>query len=213
MTLAVPQGVEALLAVAADLDHCAAGFEDLLAVVAPPPAVAAELRTRYGEPHRGYHNAAHVGLLWLRHLGHGGDRGDGGLARAILFHDAIYDPRASDNEEQSALLLARRMPGDPWAEAAIRATADHVGYAGSDPRVMRLLDLDLSPLGEEEAVFLRNSAALRDEFAHVSDADWEKGRHVVLGRFLHAPALYRTAVGAHYADRARRNLTAALAAL
>ena len=209
----VPQGERELLAVAADLPRCAAGFDDLVSVVAPPPAVAAELRARYGEPHRGYHNAAHVGLLWLRHLGHGGDRGDLGLARAILFHDAIYDPSAKDNEERSAQLLAELMPGDPWAEEAIRATADHVGYTGSDPRIMRLLDLDLSPLGEEEPVFLRNSDALRREFAHVPEPDWLKGRHAVLGRFLHAPALFRTEVGALYADRARRNLTAALAAL
>jgi predicted metal-dependent HD superfamily phosphohydrolase len=213
MSLVVPRGERELLAVAADLPRCAQGFEDLLSVVGPPPAITAELRRRYGEPHRAYHNAEHVGLLWLRHLGHGGDRGDMSLARAILFHDAIYDPRAQDNEEQSARLLARLMPGDPWAETAIRATADHVAYGGSDARIMRLLDLDLSPLGEEEPVFLRNSDALRREFAHVSDADWEKGRHGVLGRFLNAPALFRTEVGALYADRARRNLAAALAAL
>ena len=201
---------DGLFDVAADLARCAAGFEDLIAAVAPPAAVANELRTRYTEPHRAYHNSAHVGLLWLRHLAHGGDRDDLPLARAILFHDAIYDPQAKDNEEQSALLLAALLPGDPWAEDAIRATADHIGYAGDDARVMRLLDLDLSTLAEDEPVFARNSAALRHEYAHVPDAEWESGRRALLGRFLAAPALYRTALAATYDARARRNLSAAL---
>ena len=213
MSVVVPRDEAGLFALAADLDHCAAGFDDLLDVVAPPASVAAELRRLYGEPHRAYHNAAHVGLLWLRHLGHGGDRGDLGLARAILFHDAIYDPQAHDNEERSAALLAAWMPGDPWAEDAIRATADHVAYAGDDARVMRLLDLDLSPLAEDAPVFARNTDALRREFAHVPDADWLGGRAAVLGRFLGAPALYRTGLAATYEARARRNLTDALAAL
>lgn len=213
MTLAIPQGEAALFAVAADPERCVAGFEDLLATVAPPPATAEELRARYGEPHRGYHNAGHVGLLWLRHLGHGGDRGDLPLARAILFHDAIYDPRASDNEERSAALLAAHLPGDLWAEDAIRATADHVGYAGADARVMRLLDLDLSPLAEDAAVFLRNGEAIRREYAHVPDEAWREGRRAFLGRFLAAPALFRTDLASTYEARARRNLRTALATL
>ena len=213
MTVAVPRGERAMFAVAGDLGHCTAGFEDLIATVAPVAAVADELRARYGEAHRAYHNAAHVGLLWLRHLGHGGDRGDRGFARALLFHDAIYDPQAKDNEARSAELLGARMPGDAWAEEAIRATADHVGYAGRDERLMWLLDLDLSPLAEDAPIFARNTDALRREFAHVPEADWQLGRRAILNRFLGAPALFRTALAATYESPARRNLTAALAAI
>lgn len=211
MTLAVPRDTRAIFAAAADPGHCAAGFDDLLAAVAPPEAVATELRSMYAEPHRAYHNTLHIGLLWLRHLGHGGDRGDAGMARAILFHDAIYDPHAQDNEVRSAALLAARLPGDPWAEEAIRVTADHVGYAGTDARVMWLLDLDLSPLAEDAPVFARNTDALRREYAHVSDAAWREGRRDILSRFLGAPALYRTDLAATYEAPARRNLAAALA--
>lgn len=211
MTAAIPRDEADLFAVAADLPRCAAGFEDLVARLAVAAPAAAELRRRYTEPLRGYHNAAHVGLLWLRHLGHGGDAGDSGLARAILCHDAIYDPRGRDNEARSAELCARLMPGDPWAEEAIRATADHVGYAGGDPRVMRLLDLDLSPLAEDEAVFARNTRALRQEYAHVAEADWRSGRRALFTRFLGAPALFRTPLAATYEARARANLQRVLA--
>ena len=211
MTELVPQGEADFFAVAADPARCTAGFDDLLATLAVPGPVAAELRTRYTEPRRGYHNAAHVGLLWLCHLGHGGARDDFSMARAILFHDAIYDARAQDNEAKSAALLKALLPGDGWAEAAIRATADHIGYAGGDARVERLLDLDLSPLAEDAPIFARNTDGLRHEYAHVPEFMWRIGRRAVLGRFLNAPTLFRTALAKTYEARVRANLTQALA--
>jgi predicted metal-dependent HD superfamily phosphohydrolase len=204
----------ASFALAADLAQCHAGFGALLARADLTPAAATEIARRHAEPHRGYHDAAHVGLLWLRHLLHGGDAGDRGMALAILFHDAIYDPLAADNEERSAALLARLVPGDTaWAQAAIRATADHLGYAGADARVLRLLDLDLTPLAEREDVFARNAAALRREYAAVPDAAWRTGRCRVLERFAQAPALFRTRLAAIYEAPARANLAAEIAGL
>jgi predicted metal-dependent HD superfamily phosphohydrolase len=205
---------EAGLALAADLDQCRAGFGALLARADIPPAAATELRRRYGEPHRAYHDAAHVGLLWLRHLLHGGDAGDRDLALAILFHDAIYEPLGRDNEARSAALLAAMVPGrTEWAQAAIVATADHLGYAGADGRVLRLLDLDLTPLAERPTLFARNTDFLRREYAAVAEPAWRQGRHAVLARFAATKALYRTRLGTIYEAPARANLTAELAAL
>ncbi len=202
------------LILAQDLEQCRAGFGALLARADLPAAAEAELRRRYGEPHRAYHDAAHVGLLWLRHLLHGGDAGDRDFALALLFHDAIYDPMAKDNEEASAALLAQLVPGDTaWAQEAIRATADHLAYAGHDCRVMRLLDLDLTPLAELPDIFARNTAFLRREYAAVEDVRWRDGRGAVLARFLEAPAIFRTRLAPTYEARARDNLTAALAEL
>jgi predicted metal-dependent HD superfamily phosphohydrolase len=202
------------LALAEDLDQCRAGFGALLARADLPAVAAAELRRRYDEPHRAYHDDAHVGLMWLRHLLHGGDPGDRDLALAILFHDVVYDPMATDNEERSAALLAALVPGDTaWAQAAIRATADHMAYDGLDCRVRRLLDLDLTPLAELPAVFARNTGFLRREYAAVEEPRWRVGRGAVLARFLAAPAIFRTRLAPCYEARARENLTAAIAAL
>ncbi|WP_198373213.1 hypothetical protein [Roseomonas rosulenta] len=204
----------AALALAEDLDQCRAGFGALLARADLSATAAAELRRRYAEPHRAYHDAAHVGLLWLRHLLHGGDPADRDLALAILFHDAVYDPMAKDNEDASAALLAALVPGDTaWAQAAIRATADHLAYAGADCRVLRLLDLDLTPLAEAPEIFARNTAFLRREYAALDEARWRAGRGAVLARFLEAPAIFRTRLASIYEARARENLTAALAEL
>lgn len=205
---------EASFALAADLDQCRAGFGALLARADLSTGAEAELRRRHAEPHRAYHDAAHVGLLWLRYLLHGGDPADRDMALAILFHDAVYDPLAKDNEARSAALLAALVPGDTgWAQAAIRATADHMAHAGNDSRVLRLLDLDLTPLAERPAVFARNTALLRREYAAVSEADWRNGRRRVLERFAQAPAIFRTRLGQIYEGPARDNLAGDIRAL
>ncbi len=205
---------DAALALAVDRDQGHAGFGALLARADLRAAAAAELRRRHAEPHRAYHDAAHVGLLWLRHLMHGGDPGDRGLALAILFHDAVYEPLAKDNEARSAALLAELVPGDTgWAQDAILATADHLAYAGDDSRVLRLLDLDLTPLAETPAVFARNTALLRREYAAVIEPVWRAGRGQVLARFAAADRLYRTRLATIYEDSARANLAAEIASL
>jgi len=207
-------GATASLALAADLDQCRAGFGALLARADLPAVAAAEVAKHYAEPHRAYHDTAHVGLLWLRHLMHGGDAGDRDLALAILFHDAIYDPMARDNEARSAELLGRVMPGDTgWPQQAILATADHLAYSGEDCRIARLLDLDLTPLAEAPDVFARNTRLLRREYTAVSEPAWRNGRRAVLQRFAAAEPLFRTRLGAIYEAPARANLTAEIAAL
>lgn len=205
---------EAAFALAIDRDQCRAGFGALLARADLPPAAAAELLRRYGEPHRAYHDAAHAGLLWLRHLMHGGDPGDRDMALAILFHDAIYEPLAKDNEARSAALLAALVPdAADWVRGAILATADHAAERGGDCRVLRLLDLDLTPLAERPDVFARNTGLLRREFAAVSDAAWRLGRARLLARLAASERLYRTRLAAIYEAPARANLTAEIAAL
>lgn len=206
--------MDATFALALDRDQCRAGFGALLARADLSVAAANELRRRYDEAHRAYHDAAHVGLLWLRHLMHGGDPADRGLALAILFHDAVYDPLSRSNEAESAALVAKLVPGDTaWVQAAILATADHLAYAGQDCRVLRLLDLDLTPLAETPEAFARNTALLRREYAAVAEPAWRAGRRQVLAHFLAAGRLFRTRLTSIYEAPARANLAAEVSAL
>lgn len=205
---------QAAFALAEDRDQCRAGFGALLARADLPTTAAAELVRRYEDPRRSYHDAAHAGLLWLRHLMHGGDPGDRDMALAILFHDAVYEPLAKDNEARSAALLVSLMPGHSgWVREAVLATADHFAYGGADCRVMRLLDLDLTPLAERPEVFARNTALLRQEYAALPEPAWRRGRREVLGQFAAAQRIYRTRLAAIYEAPARANLTAEIAAL
>lgn len=206
--------IDAALALGVDRAQGRAGFGALVARADLSQTVVFELQRRHAEAHRGYHDAAHVGLLWLRHLMHGGDPGDRDMALAILFHDAVYDPLARDNEARSAELFATLMPGgSAWVQDAIRATADHIGYAGQDCRIRRLLDLDLTPLAELPEVFARNTALLRREYATVAEPDWRAGRRRVLEGFAAAERLFSTRLGAIYEAPARANLQAEIMAL
>ena len=204
----VPAPEEAF-ALGADLNRCEAAMCCLLDQLPLEPVWAERLRLRYRNARLRYHGAAHVGLLWLRHVAHGGAADDLGIALAIMFHDAVYEPEQADNEVRSADLLLQAAPRCDeagWAAQAIRATADHVGYSGGDRRVVRLLDLDLTPLAERPEIFDRNLADLQAEVAASRRADWTRRQRVLLGRFLERAPLFRSELGEVYEGSARHNL-------
>jgi predicted metal-dependent HD superfamily phosphohydrolase len=67
--------------------------------------ILAGLLAAYGEPARHYHNRAHIAALLLLAQQHADEMEDAEAAElAILFHDAVYDPTRSDNEQESARL-------------------------------------------------------------------------------------------------------------
>src|SRR6185436_6761363 len=70
-----------------------------------PAELVAQLAAAYGEPHRAYHNATHIAevLGWFDRVRY--DLGwlePAEVYTAIVFHDAIYQPGAKDNEARSA---------------------------------------------------------------------------------------------------------------
>lgn len=193
-----------------DREGCLKSFWDLLVALPIPPAWCAELARRYAEPWRSYHDAAHPGLLWYRHLAAQGSAADVELGLAIAFHDAVFHPGASDNEARSAELLIQAVPGALRAAAAVRSTADHAGYRGADPLVKRLLDLDLTPLAEAPATFRANSARLRAELWRVPEAEFMAGVRRHLGCLRHAGPIYRTALGEPFEAAAQANIAGLL---
>src|ERR1051325_7755552 len=67
-----------------------------------------ELAARYNEPHRAYHTLAHIAdcldqFEAAKHLA----EEPLAVELAIWFHDAVYDSRASANEERSVDLAAK----------------------------------------------------------------------------------------------------------
>jgi predicted metal-dependent HD superfamily phosphohydrolase len=92
---------------------------------------------------------------------------------AIWFHDAVYDPRASDNETRSAdlavdLLSSIGVPGSVIEKVVrlVRATA-HLssGVPPTDRDTATLLDADLAILGSSPARYQRYAADIRKEYA------------------------------------------------
>ena len=194
---------------AADLPQCRAAMQALLIQMELPKKWSNWLRRRYDDPALPYHGAAHVGLLWLRYLAHGGRQDDLGMALAVMFHDAVFVAGASDNESRSAALL-RAAAGSgadaDWAATAILVTTDHLDYAGGDPRTLRMLDLDLTPLAEHSAIFAQNTIVLRSEAAHLSDAEWTDGQRCFMEGMLARAPVFRSGLGDIYEAPALRNI-------
>ncbi|SCE75115.1 hypothetical protein GA0074695_0817 [Micromonospora viridifaciens] len=83
-----------------------------------------------------------------------------------------------------------------------------------DPDGALLCDADLAVLAAPPDAYDHYAAAIRDEYAHVADADFRAGRAAVLASLLALPALYRLpALHRRWEAVARANLSRELAAL
>ena len=188
-------------------------------------AAYVDLEQRYSGPERSYHTLVHIAdcLAELDAVPGLCDRPDA-VELALWFHDAVYDPRASDNEARSAALLgewAARLGLDAGlaalASALVIATA-HFGAAAGPAWALRdaaaIRDIDLAILGAARERFDAYEADVRREYAFLSDRDWRSGRERVLRMFLDLPRIYLTdAFHDRLETRARDNLAAGLARL
>ena len=178
------------------------------------------LVTAYTAPDRHYHNLEHLGEMFkvVERLSPQIEDPNA-LHLAVWFHDAVYDPRAKDNEARSAELAADFLTplGVPAATidrvaSLVNATA-HLASAElpADRDAAVLLDADLAILGASEGRYRRYAADIRKEYAFVPDADYRKGRAAVLRMFLNRPRIFHTRVLYEEGEvRARANLAAEL---
>lgn len=178
-----------------------------------------ELLERWGEDSRKYHSRTHL-LAVLEALDILTDPALPArtVALAAWFHDAVYEGVAGRDEEESALLAtdrltAARLAPDDVAEVArlVRLTAEHNPKPGDHAGAL-LCDADLSVLGGDEQSYALYLAAVREDYAHVSDDDFAKGRAAVVRHLLSLDPLFHSErAKALWLDAARRNLTAELA--
>jgi predicted metal-dependent HD superfamily phosphohydrolase len=179
-----------------------------------------DLVARYQEPHRHYHNLEHIGEV-LKVIGKLSDAAPdtSNLFLAAWYHDAVYDPRAKDNEQRSAdlartQLSALGLPGAMLDQVAamILATAHGDVAIGGDASI--LVDADLAILAAEANRYRRYSEAIRAEYDWVDDAQYRSGRARVLEVFLNRERIYQTErMRAVAEEPARINLRAELASL
>lgn len=165
---------------------------------------------------RRYHTFAHVEacLGWLDWSWSLAERPHE-IAIALFFHDAVYEPLATDNEAKSAawardVLGSADVADDARArvEAMILATRAHVA---SDDDTALLLDIDLAILGASASTFARFERDVRAEFAAVEDATYAVGRARVLAGFMARPSIYATPLFRELLeDKARANIARAL---
>ncbi|MFO0847883.1 MAG: hypothetical protein U0871_04875 [Gemmataceae bacterium] len=192
-----------------------------------PPADAYppfdRLVAAYSEPHRHYHTLEHLAEMF-RVVGRlaGDCRNTAAVQLAVWYHDAVYDPRAADNEARSATLAVEELTalGLPSALVSrtselIQATAHLAGEPpADDPDTVVLLDADLAILGASTVRYQRYAADIRREYAYVPDADYRRGRAAVLVKFLARHRIFlHPILHAEGEEAARHNLRTELAEL
>ena len=106
-------GIDELLRYHITMDY----LSDLLSFVPVSEAAKVAVVTRLQEPHRRYHNLDHPVEMWRWHrqfTPHGSPT-TVIVASFCLYHDAIYDTRASDNEEDRSATSGWRTRQPMWS--------------------------------------------------------------------------------------------------
>ncbi|MFF8448073.1 hypothetical protein ACF06Q_10265 [Streptomyces leeuwenhoekii] len=208
----------------ADLDALRSRFARALEAVrgpgsGPDPAPYADnLLGRWQEPQRRYHTLTHLTAV-LDHIDVLQEYADDpDLVRlAAWFHDAVYLPDRSENEERSARLAERALPEAGVSEAKtaevarlVRLTVTH-DPAEDDRDGQVLCDADLAILAAPPSGYAAYTAAVREEYHFVPGDAFREGRAAVLRHLLELPRLFRTPYGREkWEATARYNLTSEL---
>jgi predicted metal-dependent HD superfamily phosphohydrolase len=177
-----------------------------------------ELLERWGEDHRKYHSRTHLlAVLEALDLLSEPAQPAQSVSLAAWFHDAVYEGIAGQDEEQSARLGEDRLalaglPAPVIDDVArlVRLTSTHSPGPGDHLGAL-LCDADLSILGAEPTAYARYLAAVREDYAHVGDADFAAGRTAVVRQLLALDPLFHSErAKTLWLDAARRNLEAEL---
>ncbi|WP_329328239.1 hypothetical protein [Streptomyces luteogriseus] len=185
----------------------------------PDPAPYADsLLTRWQEPQRRYHTVEHLAAVLdrvdeLERYAHDPDV----VRLAAWFHDAVYLPDRSENEERSARLAERALAEAGVSDAKtaevarlVRLTVTH-DPADDDPDGQVLCDADLAILASPPSAYAAYTTAVREEYHFVPSDAFREGRAAILRQLLDLPRLFRTSHGtAEWEATARYNLTAEL---
>lgn len=187
--------------------------------------IETSLTRMYEELHRSYHGIAHIRRMldmfttYEKHLVNGQ-----AVYWAIWFHDAVYDPKSSTNEEDSAKLAEdwlTKIGASPrviqLATSYILATKKHELPAYStDEDCAWFLDFDLATLGAPTYNYGVYQRQIRLEYSFVPDMEYKTGRVKVLEYFMarsNANTLFHTATfKKKYGKRAAINLSQELRA-
>jgi predicted metal-dependent HD superfamily phosphohydrolase len=182
-----------------------AGWQD-----ASIPTWHERLIAAYSEPQRAYHTLQHLNecLMALdQTVAHISLAEAGVIELALWFHDAVFDPRASDNEERSAELARSALASTrtELAEVIARLILDTKRHEASSRASEWLLDIDLAILGQPAARFDEFEAQIRQEYAWVPIGVYAAERGKIMANFLSRDRLYQTGYFHSRLDAAARN--------
>lgn len=174
--------------------------------------ISAELRIklieRMTEPHRVYHTVKHVKDL-LAHY----DGSDPNIVAAAWYHDIVYDPRASDNEERSEQVMREELADNQRVdiEQVSIMILDTKTHKPQNEQSALFSDLDMSILAADPESYKAYSLSIRHEYKHVGQSAFAEGRRAFLESVLSKDRIFFTDDFSHLEAQARVNLTNELA--
>lgn len=191
-----------MAAVGADQNRATTAFKKLL--------------DRHREPHRRYHGLTHLEALFGLLRDYAPAIAHGSPARlAVWWHDAVYEPKAIDNEQQSAnlarsdlsLLGAGADLIEPTADLILK-TKNHWESGPAGEAGDAFLDADIAILGAPSPTYDLYAAGVREEYAWAPNDLFRKGRGAFLRGALQRQRYFRTDVfEAAFGAQARVNLS------
>ena len=172
-----------------------------------------ELCSAYGEPWRHYHDLWHIDHMLGQLARYERPAADLNTLRlATWFHDVVYKPKASDNEEASAHRASLHLTNWQLVPVLIREidrliilTKSH-RTSEQDTLGHIILDADLAILGEDRLRYELYARQIRNEYSWVDAASYAQGRSRILRTFSDRPRIYLTPQMAHREQIARDNL-------
>jgi predicted metal-dependent HD superfamily phosphohydrolase len=196
-------------------------FEDWAALAGDSPTSRTEWAAVVGawtEPHRRFHDLAHLAAVLGIVDQLAGSADPVAVRLAAWYHDVAYDPRRSDNEEVSAARARIGLLGlvdDATVDEVQRLVLLTAGHdpAPDDANGAVLCDADLAVLASPPPAYAGYASAVREEYGHLTDAEFTAGRIAVLEALLALPALFRTPTAQPWTAAARANLAAELSLL
>jgi pantetheine-phosphate adenylyltransferase len=118
-----------------------------------------EIISRWQEPHRFYHTEAHLqslitGIEALFESHRITPQQKDVLLMTAFFHDAVYDPMAQDNEEQSAALFSRMAPSSSDSDLIKQFILDTKTHQPTSALSALFSDLDMAIVTKSDFVTL-----------------------------------------------------------
>jgi predicted metal-dependent HD superfamily phosphohydrolase len=157
-----------------------------------------EIALKYTAPRRHYHNLMHLENLLALLVPLKNEIAEWNTVLfSLYYHDVIYNPLKTNNEENSAAFAVYRMRAIDVPEQIIEntskqilATKKHDACADNDTNLFT--DADLSILGQPWEVYIDYYKQVRKEYALFPDIIYKPGRRKVLQHFLQMDNIFKT---------------------
>lgn len=157
-----------------------------------------EIEKKYSSNKRHYHNLQHLEnvLIQLIAVKEKIENWDA-ILFTLFYHDIIYNPTKSDNEEKSAAIAEKILKQFSVPNATVKlcknqilATKSHLKSTNNDTNYFT--DADLSILGHPWETYSEYLINVRKEYDIYPDFIYHPGRKKVLNHFLSMERIFKT---------------------